>query len=190
MRGFLSRTCALIVVLASVASAQVGDTRAELASLRQDVMLLTQRVGELTLSVEQLTRDNNSLQQQASRSYATVEQLNKAIADVNRTLQAELGDQKREILAQVSSQLEKLGRQTNAALDALAKNQATRPVVQTTFSEDFPKEGINYTVQAGDTLGEIARKNGARLQDIINANKIADPTRIRVGQTLFIPLGK
>jgi LysM repeat protein len=190
MRGFLPRFCALMVVLASVASAQVGDSRAELAALRQDVMLLTQRVSELTLSVEQLTRDNSSLQQQASRSYATVEQLNKAIADMNRTLQAELVDQKKEVLAQVASQLEKLGRQTNAALDALAKNQATRPVVQTSFSEDFPKEGVTYTVQSGDTLGEIARKHGARLQDIVNANKISDPTRIRVGQSLFIPGGK
>lgn len=188
MRVSFLRFGAMMLFLAVAASAQMD--RAELAALRQDMLLLTQRVGELALSVEQLTRENAQLQQQAGRSYATVEQLNKAVADVNRTLQAELGDQKREILAQVSSQMEKLGRQTNAALDALAKGQATRPVVQSTFAEDFPKEGVNYTVQAGDTLGEIARKHGAKLQDIINANKVADPTRIRVGQTLFIPLGK
>lgn len=190
MRGIFSRSCALVILFTAGLSAQTTDPRAELAALRQDVMLLTQRVGELTLSVEQLTRDNTALQAQASRSYATVEQLNKAVADMNRTLQVELGEQKREVLAQVASQMEKLGRQTNAALDALAKNQATRPTVQTTFSEDFPREGLTYTVQAGDTLGEIARKHGARLQDIVNANKISDPTRIRVGQSLFIPGGK
>ncbi|MDQ5977629.1 MAG: hypothetical protein QG602_601 [Verrucomicrobiota bacterium] len=188
MRASFLRFGALIFFLAVGASAQME--RAELAALRQDVMLLTQRVGELTMTVEQLTRENSTLQDKANRSYATVEQLNKAIADVNRTLQSELGDQKREILAQVAGQMEKLGKQTNAALDALAKNQATRPVVQTTFSDDFPKEGINYTVQAGDTLAVIARKNNAKLQDVINANKIADPTKIRVGQTLFIPLAK
>lgn len=188
MRVPLLRSGALMLLLAVGASAQME--RAELAALRQDVMLLTQRVGELTMTVEQLTRENSALQDKTNRSYATVEQLNKAIADVNRTLQAELGDQKREILTQVAGQMEKLGKQTNAALDALAKSQATRPVVQTTFADDFPKEGINYTVQAGDTLAVIARKNGAKLQDIINANKIADPTKIRVGQTLFIPLAK
>jgi len=153
-------------------------------------MLLNQRVGELTMAVEQLTRENSSLQERAGRSYATVEQLNKAIADVNRTMQAGLDDQKKDVLAQVAKQLEKLGRQTNAALDALAKSQATRPAVQTSFAEDFPKEGINYTVQSGDTLSGIAQKNNSRVQDIINANKITDPTRIRVGQTLFIPQGK
>ena len=33
-------------------------------------------------------------------------------------------------------------------------------------------------------------KTGAKLSDIRNANKIADDTKIRVGQTLFIPQGK
>jgi LysM repeat protein len=112
------------------------------------------------------------------------------VADTNRAMQSAVNEQKGDILRQVAAQIERLAKATNASLDALAKNQATRPVVQTTFGEDFPKEGINYTVQTGDTLGEIARKNGAKLQDIINANKITDPTRIRVGQTLFIPQGK
>lgn len=186
MRVTLFRCAAGLVLVTGAAFAQV-DPRAELAALRQDVMLLNQRVGELAMAVEQLTRDNTDLQSKASRSYATVEQLNKAIADMNRALQSDLSDQKRDVLAQVAGQMEKLGRQTNAALDALAKNQAARPAVQTTFTDNFPKEGINYTVQQGDTLAVIARKNNAKLQDIINANKISDPTRIRVGQTLFIP---
>ena len=177
-------------LVAVMARSQVDQTRVELANLRQDVLLLTQRVGELTMTVEQLNRDNGALQAKAGQSYATIEQLNKSLADLNRSMQNALGEQKREVLAQVAGQIERLGKQTNAALDALAKNQATRPTVQTTFTEDFPKEGVNYTVQAGDTLGEIARRHNAKLSDIVNANKITDPTRIRVGQTLFIPQGK
>jgi LysM repeat protein len=159
----------------------------ELASLREDVRLLTQRVGELTMTVEQLNRDNSSLQAKANQNFVTVEQLNKAVADLNRSVQSSLGEQRRDILQQVARQIEALGKQTNSALDALAKNQATRPVVQTDFKDDFPKQGVNYTVQSGDTLSMIAQKHNARLQDIINANKISDPTRIRVGQSLFIP---
>ena len=184
--GVLGAAC----LFATGARGQVDQTRVELANLRQDVMLLSQRVGELTMTVEQLNRDNGALQARASQSYVTIEQLNKAVAELNRSMQGALGDQKREVLAQVAGQIEKLGRQTNAALDALAKNQATRPTVQTTFSEDFPKEGINYTVQNGDTLSGIAKKTGGKLADIRNANKIADDTKIRVGQTLFIPQGK
>lgn len=166
------------------------DTRTDIANLRQDVMLLNQRVGELTMAVEQLTRENSALQSKASQNYVTVDQLNRAIADVNRLIQASLVDQKKDVLNQVAGQMEKLGKQTNAALDAMAKNQATRPVVQTTFSDDFPKEGVNYTVQAGDTLSSIAQKTGAKQADIVNANKISDPAKLRAGQTLFIPQGK
>jgi LysM repeat protein len=175
------------VFVASAAAQPATNLAFEVASLREDVRLLAQRVGELTMIVEQLNRDNSALQARASQSYVTVEQLNRAVADLNRSTQSALADQRRDVLAQVARQIEALGKQTNAALDALAKNQATRPSVQTNFSDDFPKQGINYTVQAGDTLSGIASKHNARVQDIVNANKITDPTRLRVGQTLFIP---
>jgi LysM repeat protein len=186
----LPRYAALMLALVGLAPGQVDSTRIEVANLRQDVALLTQRVGELTMAVEQLTRDNNNLQAKANQSYVTVDQLNKAVSDTNRAMQSALADQKRETLQQVAGQIERLGKQTNNALDALAKNQATRPVVQTTFGDDFPKEGINYTVVSGDTLSGIAKKTGGKMADIRNANKISDDTRIRVGQTLFIPQGK
>lgn len=189
MLASLLRLGTLLAIAFTPALAQL-DPRIELANMRQDLLLLNQRVGELAMTVEQLARENNSLQAKASQNYVTVEQLNKAVLDMNRLLQAALADQRKDILAQVATQMEKLGKQTNAALDALAKNQAARPAVQTSFSDDFPKEGINYTVQAGDTLAVIARKHNAKVQDIINANKIADPTKIQVGQTLFIPQGK
>jgi LysM repeat protein len=49
---------------------------------------------------------------------------------------------------------------------------------------------VSYTVQKGDTLALIAKNTGAKFSDIVNANKLADPSRIRIGQTLFIPGGK
>lgn len=186
---FLGRFVALLVLVSS-ASAQIDQTRMDLVSLREDVRMLSQRIGELTMTVEQLTRENHSLQSRASQNFVTIEQLNRVVADMNRSLQSGLAEQKRDVLAQVAGQLERLAKQTQAAIDALAKGQATRAAVQSDFTEDFPKQGINYTVQAGDTLSGIAQKNGAKLQDIVNANKITDPTKIRVGQTLFIPQGK
>lgn len=192
MRSSVLQSSLGLVALAAVAWGQntPDNPRVELANLRQDVMLLTQRVGELTMTVEQLNRDNTTLQAKTSQSYVTLEQLTKAVADLNRSMQSALAEQKRETLNQVAGQIERLGKQTNAALDAVAKNQATRPVVQTSFGEDFPKEGVNYTVQPGDSLAVIAKKNNARQQDIINANKLADPSKLRAGQTLFIPQSK
>jgi LysM repeat protein len=178
-------------VLAATAFGQ--NAQFEIANLREDVRGLTQKVGELTLRLEQLERENAELRQRSSvadKSYITMSQLNDAVADMARNIRATVAAAKSETLQHVSEQLEKLGKQTNAALDSLAKSQATRPAVQSSFANDFPKEGISYTVQKGDSLAAIAKKTGAKQQDIVNANKISDPSRIVVGQTLFIPGGK
>jgi spore coat assembly protein SafA len=49
-------------------------------------------------------------------------------------------------------------------------------------------DGMNYTVKAGDTLFDIARRNGVMLSDLIAANpQISDPDRIFPGQVICIP---
>jgi len=190
----------LVALTAGVLQAQPAQSMStELANLREDLRGVTQRVNELQLQVEQLQRENSELRGKSgsTQSYATVAQLNEAVAELNHTIKAAVAGSKNETLQLVSVQMEKLAKQTNAALESLASttntrasSTATAPVRQTTFSEDFPKDGVSYTVQKGDTLAVIARKTGAKSQDIINANKIADPSHIQVGQSLFIPGGK
>ncbi len=167
----------------------------EFANMREDVRLLTQRVGELQLRVEQLERENGDLRTKsasASQSYATLAHLNEAIADLNRAIKAGNAATKAETLQQVSVQMEKLAERTNTALASIARGSGGRGPVAApaTFSDDFPKEGVPHVVQTGDSLSSIARKYGAKSQDIINANKITDASKIQVGQTLFIPGGK
>jgi LysM repeat protein len=176
--------------LTAMAAAQTSPSMMEVANLREDVRGLVQKVGDLSLRVEQLERENSTLRVQAGsaeRNFATLSQLNNAIADLNRDLKSAIGSAKAETLQQVGAQMEKLANQTNAALDSLAKVQATRPPVQAAFADNYPKEGVSYTVQKGDTLADIAKRLNARQPDIINANKLTDPSHIVVGQTLFIP---
>jgi LysM repeat protein len=53
-----------------------------------------------------------------------------------------------------------------------------------------PSSGTTtYTVQRGDTLYSIARRYGSTVEAIAAANSIANPSLIRVGQTLTIPGG-
>lgn len=179
-------------LLALIVAAPAATGQVELANLREDVRGLTQRLGELSLRIEQLERENQQLRQAASsanQSYVTLTQLNAAINELNSSLRGAIGSSKAETLQQVGAEMEKLAKRTNEALDALAKGMATRPAVQSTFSENYPKEGVSYTVQKGDTLPSIAKKTGAKVQDIVNANKLPDPSRINAGQTLFIPGG-
>ncbi|MDR0353347.1 MAG: LysM peptidoglycan-binding domain-containing protein [Opitutaceae bacterium] len=167
----------------------------EIANLRQDVQMLYQRIERLELMIEQLQSQNSRLQSQAAagaQSYATVAQLNEAIAEVNRAAKAAATGNRTEILNQVQRQLDGLAKQTNDALASLSRNRAaaTATVTPPVFTDNFPKEGITYTVQRGDTISVIARKTGAKVQDIINANRIADATKLMPGDNLFIPGGK
>jgi LysM repeat protein len=175
----------------SPARAQSGAGQLDIANLHEDVNLLTQRLGDLQIRVEQLERENNELKSKAdntAQTYATIAQLNDAVGELNRTVKAATAETKTATLQQVSVQMEKLAKQTQAAIDALARGQATRPAVTPpTFTEDYSKEGVSYTVQKGDTLGGISKKTHASVRDITNANKIIDPTKLMVGQTLFIP---
>jgi LysM repeat protein len=178
--------CALV----ASAAAQTNSTQVELANLREDVRGLAQRVGDLSLRIEQLERENATLRAKSGagdKNYATLVQLRDAVGDLNRDLKAAIAASKSETLQQVAVQMEKLANQTNAALDSLAKVQSSRPAVQPPVVENAAKDGTNYTVQKGDTLATIVKKTGARQQDIINANKLTDPSHITVGQTLFIP---
>ena len=51
-----------------------------------------------------------------------------------------------------------------------------------------PGSKVEYIVQSGDILGEIANKFNTTEEAIIKENKIEDPNDIRVGQTLIIPV--
>lgn len=47
-----------------------------------------------------------------------------------------------------------------------------------------------YTVQTGDTLGTIAQRYGLGLSELIQANQLASPDSLFVGQVLFIPVAQ
>jgi hypothetical protein len=49
------------------------------------------------------------------------------------------------------------------------------------------RTSFTYTVQRGDTLCGLARKFGLSLQELMRANKLDKPIKLRVGQTLVIP---
>jgi 5'-nucleotidase len=53
-----------------------------------------------------------------------------------------------------------------------------------------PTAGRTYVVQKGDSLWSIARKlygDGKRSRDIAQANRLADPNKLKIGQVLTIP---
>lgn len=162
----------------------------QVAGLREDVRILAQRVGEMVLRIEQLERENTALMRSTDgleSTYATVAQLNEAVAELNRAIAN--GDSSTQ--AKAAQAIQALAKETNAAVTSIAEGTAARNKIATpTFDSNFEKTGITYTLQRGDTLSSIAARFGSSVKDIRNANKIVDPTKIQVGQTLFIPGGK
>jgi cytoskeletal protein RodZ len=202
-RTALRRLTVVCAALASSVWAPRASAQAEVADLREDVRGLSQRVGELSLRVEQLEHENAELKARIAASdrtgdYVTPAQFNAAVADLNASIKSSVGSSRTEILEKVAGQMEALAKQTNAALDSMARPAAAaqaRPPAQAAiarpaFSDAYPKDGVSYTVQKGDSIGLIAKKTGAKAQDIIDANKLMDPSRIQAGQVLFVPGGK
>ncbi len=177
----------------------IDSEKIELANLRADLALLQQQVSRFSLELEKLSRENRELknnlqirleQQEASLArLATVAELNNRMAAAREEMLARLSAEKSEIIIEVSSQMERLANQTQEAMKALAESVAAKPTisVERTFSEDYPKKGVAYTVESGDTLSAIAKKFNSTVADIQNANKIADPKGLKAGQTIFVP---
>ena len=66
-----------------------------------------------------------------------------------------------------------------------------RPTVATTSTTTttIPEGERYYTVQSGDTLGNIAERFQVPIQAIVDLNGLASPDDIQAGQTLQIPSG-
>jgi LysM repeat protein len=161
-----------------------AQNAADLTNLREDINGLTQQVSELRLRVEQL--ENGSASTRGGKPPAdavTSAQLQAAVADL--TLQM----QRLRAAAPVVAPAAVPATAPSPAGEAGAAQGRPEGALRH-FSEDFPKQGISYVVQKGDTIALIAKKTGAKFQDIVNANQLADPSKIRAGQKLFIPGGK
>ena len=48
-------------------------------------------------------------------------------------------------------------------------------------------EALTHVVQPGESLGMIARKYQIKVADLVTANSISDPSKVRAGQSLIIP---
>lgn len=170
-----------------------------LANLAQDVGLLTREVRALRLEVESLRSENATLRNRISGVDSLKVQLSvinenvlTQVANLEKSIAAGDAATKKSVLNEVAKQIKSLGAQTDRTLQAISdavNQQPTVPVNNTpvTFDSNYPEAGFVYEVQSGDTLSGIAKKLGSRVTWIQNANKIADPTKLQAGQTLFIP---
>ncbi len=183
----------------SPVTAQTDNVRVAIANLNQDVSQLGQQMKALRLEMEDMRRDNARLRAQvaaASSNQDTQNQitnLSSAIETLRREYRQADELQKQQIITEVSRQIDALAKETQGAINSVARAVDAQPQVSAPvhFSDDYPKTGITYTVRSGDTLSKIARKNGSTIKYIQNANQIVNPAKdLHVGQTIFIPISE
>lgn len=188
---------AFTVVMVPVVAAQPDNLRVSVANLTQDLNQLSREVRTLRLEIESLRRENERLRSRVSAAASDngmeqrLSELASAVESLRRDYKKADAAQRDAIIEKVTRQIEALGKETERAINAVAEAVEGAPEVgvPVRFSEDYPKTGITYTVQPGDTLSAIAREYQSSIKDIQNANKIANPARdLQVGQTIFIPI--
>lgn len=171
-------------------SAQNQEARAMVADLSQDIALMDRQIRGLKLDVE-ILKDNQAETSNQSSVRALEMKLNQLSNDLNAlkiVLSAQEKRIKQAVLDAVAKQMDVYVSNINSQL-GFADNSAKKRDVKEVFSDDYPKSGVSYEVQPGDTLSQIAVQFGSRVEYIQNANQINDPTRdLRVGDIIFIPL--
>ncbi len=85
------------------------------------------------------------------------------------------------------SDLPGYGEGDGGQLPTINGSPTPNPTVTGVFVGGGTTGGTTYAIQNGDTLAGIALQFGVSMSDLINANGIADPNVVTVGQTLQIP---
>ena len=192
------RIITAFALLATAANALHAQTREQTADLFADVELIKQEVGQLRLQVQNVRHENEALQKNMARLLDNQEGMRKeylklvALSEANLdTMRIELAKANlknhKDIIDAVSKQIEKFSKQIQGAKAPAAPSTGADSEKKYTFPNNFPENGIAYTIQNGDTLTKIARMHGSKIQWIQNANRITNPRNLKLGTKLFIP---
>ena len=175
----------------------------EMANLIQDVKLLKEEVNNLKYEVKSLKRENQKLKKRylqkvdSEASFAEDLQqirgeMDRRLSKLRKDLQDASRQQRKQIVNTVTTQMKQFANDTQRAFDklqqkVLSSQNMPAPGERTTFNDDFPKTGIEYTVQKGDNLWALAQEYDSKVDWIQNANKLESPGDLKVGQVLIIP---
>lgn len=177
--------------------AQAGNIQYQVASLIEDVRILDKNMRDMSIMLEDMRRENDRLRKLVSdyesqsdsqlSKFVTLGQLNESLRKSVAALEKRDNLMKNEIIVEVKKSMETMLKAVGGSLSGTS-NSKPRPADRTYFpTEGVPENGVPYTVAPGDSLAGIAKKLNSRVDWIQNANKIANPKLIQIGQVIYVP---
>jgi LysM repeat protein len=192
---FRKRSRVFLFGLSLLGVLPVLQANVQIANLKQDLELIAREVAGLRTEVELLRRENaqlrvvlNQVSDGASSrrddSQGILVQVNARVRKLEGRissnesntvkLQNTFDEKIRELIKQMNKNFEKV---------ASAPSSPVTP----SFSSDYPQNGFVHKVEKGETVSSIASKYKSKVKWIIDANQIADPTKVFIGKELFVP---
>jgi len=156
-----------------------------------DFRQLSEQVAVLSRNQEQLDARLTRLEAQASSAPKSQDDIVALQRDI-QLVRSERETLKREITDDLAARIEKIAVRQQAEINAARKSATAagptpRTVAGGAVSTVRSGAGYEHKVERGQTLSEISRGYGKSMDVIMKANKITNPSSIRVGQVLFIP---
>ncbi len=159
---------------------------------------LSEQISALSRTQESLDTRLSRLEAQTAASPRTQDDITALRRDV-QIVRSERETLKKEITDDLAARIEKIAARQqadiNAARAAAAPSASGTGAVRASGSgrgasggsAGSGKGGYEHKVERGQTLSEIARGYNKSVESILKANKLSNPSSIRVGQVLFIP---
>jgi len=171
----------------------------QVANVVADVRLLDERLRLINAELEEMRRENAVLRRNLVSSqsqvdanmnkFATIANVNSAVADAVRQLEKRDDLMKDEIVLQVTKQIKEFAMKVNKTIGKIpSAAPKDNPKLRHSFPKNYPDNGVVYKVKSGDNLGSIAKAHNSTVDWIQNANERPDASYLLVGEELFIPI--
>jgi nucleoid-associated protein YgaU len=160
-----------------------ASAREDMLILQQDIRKLQGRLETVEMQNEQLFRNQDAggggaaqirqLQEDLRTQQQSIEQIERHLAQMEAARQRENKEMVDRLTEKISAIMQKSGGSSSSRGSPRTPSRAT--------------SGYEHTVEAGQTLSEIASAYGVTVKAILEANGLQDANRVRSGMVLFIP---
>ena len=173
---------------------RTGGPKKELAEIKTSSQMTNLECQRLAEQINALNRNQQQLDtrlRNIESRLSSSTNVDKDVIALRRDLEqvrVEREQLRKEITDDLAGRIEKIAARQQKSIDAARRQTQQAPARSTsTASAASAGSGYEHKIERGQTLSEIARGYNTTVSKIIKANKIKNPSSIRVGQVLFIP---